>query len=320
MPDSVTWLDRARIECVVWALDQRLYDLPRASRLAIRREVRQNLLSAARDVGAGAAVKQLGGTAALASEYLTAEYGEGPRHSWIAAGLFLAGVPFVLIAILSDAALGFGHGITAADPHATGTFAWHGVSLLQTRGDVHIRQRPRHLHRRCDVAARLGAACRRDGDRRQALAHPPDPAPTAGAARHQLTPAPASGPAPSVCCCPRRASQTSTATRRRPRGGPARRSGLERAGRVPHTAVSSPCCANHRNVRRARVAPGLSPGAGQRTRAEPASPHDGQPGPLPRARSNASATVRMCTSRSVRSSRTPGEVRVPLRVMIANVS
>ena len=133
MPHPVTWRDRARIERVVWALDQQLYDLPRASRIAIRREVRQNLLSAARDVGASAAVKQLGGTAQLASEYLTAEYGEGPRHSWIAAGLFLAGIPFVLIAILSDAALGFGHGITAADPHATGTFAWDGVSLLQTR-------------------------------------------------------------------------------------------------------------------------------------------------------------------------------------------
>ena len=133
MPDPVTWLDRARIERVVWTLDQRLYDLPRASRIAIRREVRQNLLSAARDVGARAALRQLGGTAELASEYLTAEYGEGPRHSWLAAGVFLAGFPFLLLALLADAALGFGHGITAADPHATGTFAWNGVSLLQTQ-------------------------------------------------------------------------------------------------------------------------------------------------------------------------------------------
>jgi hypothetical protein len=133
MPHPLTWRDRARIERVVWALDQRLYDLPRASRIAIRREVRQNLLSAAREVGAGAALKQLGSTAELASEYLTAEYGEGLRHSWIAAAVFLAGFPLVLIALLGEAALGFGHGITAADPHATGTFAWHGVSLLQTR-------------------------------------------------------------------------------------------------------------------------------------------------------------------------------------------
>jgi hypothetical protein len=133
MPHSLTWRDRARIERVVWALDQRLYDLPRASRIATRREVRQNLITAARDVGAGTALKQLGGTRELASEYLTAEYGEGPRHSWIAACLVLAGVPLVLIALLGEAALGFGHGITAAYPHATGTFAWDGVSLLQTR-------------------------------------------------------------------------------------------------------------------------------------------------------------------------------------------
>jgi hypothetical protein len=133
MPHPLTWRDRARIERVVWALDQRLYDLPRASRIATRREVRQNLITAARDVGARAALKQLGGTGELASEYLTAEYGEGPRHSWIAACVFLVGFPVVLIALLGEASLGFGHGITAADPHATGTFAWDGVSLLQTR-------------------------------------------------------------------------------------------------------------------------------------------------------------------------------------------
>jgi hypothetical protein len=133
MPNAVTWFDRVRVERVVWVLDQLLYDLPRASRIAIRREVRQNLLSAARDVGARAAIKQLGATAELASEYLTGEYGDGPRHSWLAAAVFLAGIPLLLISLLSEAALGFGHGITTADPHATGTFTWDGVSLLQTR-------------------------------------------------------------------------------------------------------------------------------------------------------------------------------------------
>jgi len=133
MTHPVTWLDRVRIERAVWTLDQRLYDLPWASRIATRREVRQNLLSAARDVGARAALSQLGSTAELASEYLTAEFGDGPRHSWTAACLFLAGFLFLLTTLLAEAAQGFGHGITAADPHATGTFAWDGVSLLQTR-------------------------------------------------------------------------------------------------------------------------------------------------------------------------------------------
>ena len=39
-----------------------------------------------------------------------------------------------------------------------------------------------------------------------------------------------------------------------------------------------------------------------------------------RDRSNSSAIARMCASRSVRSSRTPREIRAPARVMIANVS
>ncbi len=51
MSDALTWMDRLRIERVVWALDQRLYDLPRRSRIAKRREVRQNLLTAAQDIG-----------------------------------------------------------------------------------------------------------------------------------------------------------------------------------------------------------------------------------------------------------------------------
>lgn len=132
MSHPVTWLDRARIERFVWTLDQRLYDLPRASRIAIRREVRLNLLSAAQDVGAGPALRQLGGTAALAAGYATAEFGEGPRHSWIAAAVFLTGFPFVVVAFIGEAASGFAEGVRAADPHATGTFTWDGVAVLQT--------------------------------------------------------------------------------------------------------------------------------------------------------------------------------------------
>jgi hypothetical protein len=45
-------MDRLRTERVVWTLDQRLYDLPRNSRIAMRREVRENLRTATVDVGA----------------------------------------------------------------------------------------------------------------------------------------------------------------------------------------------------------------------------------------------------------------------------
>jgi hypothetical protein len=57
MPYAVKWFDRIRIERLVWSLDQQIYDLPRGQRVAVRREVRANLLDAAHDVGAGEALR-----------------------------------------------------------------------------------------------------------------------------------------------------------------------------------------------------------------------------------------------------------------------
>ena len=71
MPHAITWIDRLRIEGTVWALDQRIYDLPRQSRIAKRREVRANLLTAASDVGTSAALRNLGGSRRLAVDTAT---------------------------------------------------------------------------------------------------------------------------------------------------------------------------------------------------------------------------------------------------------
>lgn len=131
MTHRLTWLDRVRIERVVWTLDQRLYDIPRNSRIAHRREVRQNLLSAAQDVGTTVALRNIGTTAQLAAAYLAAEFGDRPRHSWTAAGLWAATSMLIVTAVLADAANGFAAGIAAANPHATGTYHWGGLSLLQ---------------------------------------------------------------------------------------------------------------------------------------------------------------------------------------------
>ena len=131
MPHALTWIDRLRIERVVWALDQRLYDLPRKSRIAKRRELRQNLLTAAQDIGSAAALSHLGNSSQLADEYLSAEFGEGPRHSWFAAVTFLLTFQLLLTSLLGEAAAAFGDGITAADPDATGSFTWSGVPFLQ---------------------------------------------------------------------------------------------------------------------------------------------------------------------------------------------
>ncbi len=132
MAHSVTWFDRLRIERFVWTLDQQIYDLPRSSRIATRREVRTNLLAAARDVGTTVALRRLGGSRRLAEEYLTAQLGEGPRHSWIAAGYFCTLVPLVINFFFGEAASAYQQAVTATDPHATGTFTWGGVSYLQS--------------------------------------------------------------------------------------------------------------------------------------------------------------------------------------------
>ena len=131
MTRPLTWFDRLRVERVVWTVDLRLYDIPREARIAHRRELRQNLLTAARDVGTGAALRNLGNSSQLAAAYLAAEFGDRPRHSWIAAAVWAATSMLVMTAILADAANGFAAGIVAGTPHATGTFQWGGLSALQ---------------------------------------------------------------------------------------------------------------------------------------------------------------------------------------------
>ncbi len=85
MTYSVTWIDRIRIERLAWALDQRIYDLPWRSRIAMRREVRDNFRTAARDVGTTEALRRLGSSHQLAQQYLAAEFGDRPRPSLVVA-------------------------------------------------------------------------------------------------------------------------------------------------------------------------------------------------------------------------------------------
>jgi hypothetical protein len=131
MPHAVTWIDRLRIERAVWALDQRLYDLPRKSRVAKRREVRENLLTAAHDIGTVDALTRLGNSRQLAAEYISAEFGETPRPFWVAAAAFAATAQLLFTWLLAEAVSAFGDGITAANAHATGTFTWNGIRYLQ---------------------------------------------------------------------------------------------------------------------------------------------------------------------------------------------
>lgn len=131
MTHALNWIERLRIERVVWTLDQRLYDLPRASRIAVRRDVRNNLLSASGDVGTSAALRNLGGTRQLAAEYLDAEFGDHPRPAWMVAAVFVLTALLLFTTFLTEATLAFGDGITARDPNATGTYRWSGIAYLQ---------------------------------------------------------------------------------------------------------------------------------------------------------------------------------------------
>lgn len=133
MSRNLNLVDRARIEWTVWGLDQRLYDIPRRSRIDRRRELRANLTEAARDVGASQALRELGSTTALAEEYRTAELGPGPRHSWIAAAIFVFTTTLIMNSVLFEAAQAFGDGILAGNPSASGTFTWHGAAFVQSK-------------------------------------------------------------------------------------------------------------------------------------------------------------------------------------------
>jgi hypothetical protein len=128
----MTWWNRLRIERLVWMLDQQLYDMPRQSRIATRREVRANLLDAARDVGTGPALRRVGGSRQLARQYLAAELGDGPRHSWIAAAYVAGLIPLLLNYVFAEVAGAYQDGLTAGPAPTSGTFTGHGLSYLQS--------------------------------------------------------------------------------------------------------------------------------------------------------------------------------------------
>ncbi|MCW2539408.1 MAG: hypothetical protein JWN95_1133 [Frankiales bacterium] len=131
MTESDTVMDRLRIERAVWSFDARLQDLPRRSRIAKRRELRQNLRAAAGEVGARRAVRQLGSLRALAAEYLDAEYGElRCRPSWTAAALWIAAIEGVMMLLDQVSSTAFRAGVSTAGAHPVGAVHWRGIPYL----------------------------------------------------------------------------------------------------------------------------------------------------------------------------------------------
>jgi hypothetical protein len=75
----------------------------------------------------------VGNSAQLAEGYLRTAFGDGPRYSWITAAVFALTTQLFATAFLTEAALAYADGVTAADPGATGTFTWDGIGLFQTQ-------------------------------------------------------------------------------------------------------------------------------------------------------------------------------------------
>ena len=170
MQHTVTWFDRLRIERVVWALDQRLYDLPRRTRIETRREVRQNLLTGARDVGTTQALRNLGGSAELAQEYLSAAFGSRPRHSWMAAGLFFAhrSLPRPVVVHRRSERLRQRDHRRRPRRHRHVHLGWHLASAEHRH--LHVQRRPRNVDRRRLHTSLLHPLDRGDDPRRATLA------------------------------------------------------------------------------------------------------------------------------------------------------
>ena len=131
MPPALTWLDRLRIERVIWTVDVLVSDLPGRAQRTVRRELRANLTAAAAEVGTTEAIRHLGSLRRLAAGYLDAEFGEGgPRPRWVTGALWAVATEIFIMAVAFTSVDAFFDGVLAGNPHPHGTYTWHGPPFL----------------------------------------------------------------------------------------------------------------------------------------------------------------------------------------------
>ena len=176
-PTTCNLIDRMRIERVVWSLDQRLYDLPRKTRIERRRELRTNLLDAAarrrhrrgaprrrRQRHPGRRVPRR--RARSRAPPLVDGRRRVPAHHGPAAHV---------------GALRRRRRLRRRDPRrqpdADGTFTWPGIGYLQTEVTYTVSRRRALVRRRRLHAVHLGAPRRRHHPRRPPVASRPGLAP-----------------------------------------------------------------------------------------------------------------------------------------------
>lgn len=136
MPAPLGWTSRLRIERVLWTLDIHLGSLPGRTRRSIRRELRLNLHASAAKVGAGEAIRRLGGLRHLAHGYLDAAYAGRRRPNLLKAVFWLIAVEIVLSGAGFLGHQAFIDGVEAASPRPDGVFDWTGLQALGIGGEV----------------------------------------------------------------------------------------------------------------------------------------------------------------------------------------
>jgi hypothetical protein len=141
MSAALSISDRARITAALWRLDVLMWDLPRRARRANLAELRANLTAAAADLGARAAVRQLGDLRSVADDYLDAEYGDVRRRPRWRTGMYWA---LCLDAVMFTAGLigflSFMDGVlAAAGPGTNGTYQLPGyINAFGFTGEISV--------------------------------------------------------------------------------------------------------------------------------------------------------------------------------------
>jgi hypothetical protein len=136
MPTPLGLTSRLHIEWLLLRLDLHLGSLPGRARRSIRRELRMNLHASAREVGAGEAVRRLGGLRRLADGYLDAAYAGRRRPNLLKAVFWLVAVECVLLGAGFLSHQAFIAGVDAASSRPDGVFAWTGLEALGIGGEV----------------------------------------------------------------------------------------------------------------------------------------------------------------------------------------
>lgn len=143
MASTLTLLDHLRIEFAIVRVDVMISALSLERQEEILGELRTNLRAASDQMGSAEAVRRLGGLRRLARNYLDVEYGDpGPRPRWLIGILWVFVVVGVLLAVAFAGSLGFVHGVLAADPQASGTYAWHALAPVVSEDFVFSGGRP----------------------------------------------------------------------------------------------------------------------------------------------------------------------------------